>query len=109
MSKSYYTYIVASRSRTLYIGVTNNLEQRIWQHKNKVHEGFTANYNCNRLVCFETYSSAGTAIAREKELKGWRRARKIKLIEITNPSWSDLSEEWGRPMLLAADPSLRSG
>jgi putative endonuclease len=109
MPKSYYTYIVASRSRTLYIGVTSNLEQRTWQHKNKVHEGFTAAYNCNRLVWFEQYSNVGTAIAREKELKGWRRARKIKLIEITNPTWSDISKDWGRPILLTADPPLRSG
>ena len=95
MPKHYYTYIVASRSHTLYIGVTSNLEQRIWQHKNKAHEGFTANYNCNRLVWFETYSNAATAITREKELKGWRRARKIELIEKSNPTWTDLSENWG--------------
>ena len=109
MPKNYYTYIVASRSRTLYIGVTSNLEQRIWQHKNKEYEGFTAAYNCNRLVWFEQYSNVGAAIAREKELKGWRRARKIELIEETNPSWSDLSESWGQPLSLTADPSLRSG
>jgi putative endonuclease len=109
MPKSYYTYIVASRSRTLYIGVTSNLEQRIWQHKNKAHKGFTANYNCNRLVWFEQYSNVGAAITREKELKGWRRARKIELIEATNASWSDVSEDWGRPIVLTADPSLCSG
>jgi putative endonuclease len=106
MFKSYYTYIVASRSRTLYIGVTSNLERRIWQHKHKVHEGFTASYNCDRLVWFETYNSAGTAIAREKELKGWRRARKIELIEIENPSWIDLSEDWGRPIVLERTPPI---
>ena len=109
MPKSYFTYIVASRSRTLYIGVTSNLEQRIWQHKNKAHEGFTASYNCNRLVWFEQYRNVGAAIAREKELKGWRRARKIELVEETNPSWSDLSESWGQPIVFTADPSLRSG
>ncbi len=109
MPKSYYTYIVASRSRTLYIGVTSKLEQRTWQHKNKAHEGFTAAYNCDRLVWFERYTNVGTAIAREKELKGWRRARKIDLIETTNPSWGDLSESWGQPIVFTADPSLRSG
>jgi len=109
MPKSYYTYIVASRSRTLYIGVTSNLEQRIWQHKNKAYEGFTASYNCNRLVWFEPYSNVGAAIAREKELKGWRRARKIELIEENNTSWGALSESWGRPIVATADPSLRSG
>ena len=109
MPKNYYTYIVASRSRTLYIGVTSNLEQRIWQHKNKTYEGFSASYNCNRLVWCEQYCNVGAAIAREKELKGWRRARKIELIEETNASWSDLSESWGQPIVLTADPSLRSG
>ena len=97
MPKSYYTYIVASRSHTLYIGVTSNLEQRMWLHKNKTHEGFSATYNCNRFVWFETYSNAITAITREKELKGWRRARKIELIEKANPTWNDLSEDWGSP------------
>ncbi len=94
MPKSYYTYIVASRSHTLYIGITNNLDQRIWQHKNKTHRGFSATYNCNRLVWFETFSNVLTAIAREKELKGWRRARKIELIEQANSTWNDLSETW---------------
>ena len=109
MPKSYYTYIVASRSRTLYIGVTSNLEQRIWQHKNKGYEGFSAKYNCNRLVWFERYTHSVTAIAREKELKGWLRARKIELIEASNTSWADLSEDWGSPIIPTADPSLRSG
>ena len=109
MPKSYYTYIVAKRSRTIYIGVTSILEQRTWQHKNKEHEGFTVSYNCNRLVWFEQYSNVGAAIAREKELKGWRRARKIKVIEETNASWRDLSEGWGQLIVLTADPSLRSG
>ncbi len=95
MPKSYYTYIAASRSHTLYIGVTSNIEHRIWQHKTKAHKGFSATYNCNRLVWFETYNNAATAITREKELKGWRRARKIELIEKSNPTWSDLSENWG--------------
>ena len=75
MPESYYAYIVASRSHVLYIGFTSNLEQRVWQHKNKVYEGFSAKYNCNRLVWFERYTHAGTAIAREKQLKGWLRAR----------------------------------
>jgi len=109
MSKSYYTYIVASRSHTLYIGFTSDIEQRMWQHKNKVFEGFSSKYNCNRLVLLEEYSSAGTAIAREKVLKGWLRARKIELIEISNPTWVDLSEHWGQPIIPTADPSLPSG
>jgi putative endonuclease len=109
MPKNYYTYIVASRSRTLYIGVTSNLEQRIWQHKNKAHEGFSATYNCNRLVWFEQYSNVSTAIAREKELKGWLRVRKVELIEKENPSWSDLSENWGHPIIPSTDAPIGSG
>ena len=92
--RGYYTYIVASRSHTLYIGVTRNLHQRIFQHKQKTFEGFSATYNCNRLVWFERFGSPGDAIAREKQLKGWIRAKKIALIERMNPVWVDLSEGW---------------
>jgi putative endonuclease len=77
MPKSYYTYIVASRSHTLYIGVTSKIEQRIWQHKNKACEGFSATYNCNRLVWFERYTNAETAIAREKELRAGSERGKL--------------------------------
>jgi putative endonuclease len=108
MPKSYYTYIVASRSQTLYIGVTSNIEQRIWQHKNKAYEGFSARYDCNRLVWFETYSHPITAITREKELKGWLRVRKIELIHETNPTWSDLSEGWGQSIFPTAEPAVCS-
>ncbi|KAA6456956.1 GIY-YIG nuclease family protein [Acidobacteria bacterium AB60] len=90
----YYTYIMASRSRTLYIGVTSNLHKRVFQHKWKEHGGFTARYNCDRLVWFERHNDIGIAIAREKELKDWRRSRKIALIESINPAWTDLSREW---------------
>jgi putative endonuclease len=91
---SYFTYVMASRSHTLYIGVTGNLRKRVFQHKWKEHEGFTANYNCDRLVWFEAYQDISKAIAREKELKGWRRAKKITLIESINPAWVDLSRDW---------------
>ncbi len=90
----YFTYIVASRSLTLYIGVTGNLQKRVFEHKRKVHEGFSATYNCDRLVWFERFIGVGNAIAREKQLKGWRRAKKIELITRTNPTWIDLSEGW---------------
>lgn len=92
--KSYFTYIVASRSLTLYIGVTGNLKKRVFEHKRKLHEGFSATYNCDRLVWFERFVEVGNAIAREKQLKGWRRAKKIALIAATNPTWIDLSESW---------------
>jgi putative endonuclease len=91
---SYSTYIVASRSHTLYIGVTSNLHERIFQHKWRESDGFTAKYNCDRLVWFETYQDITKAIAGEKQLKGWRREKKIALIEKMNPAWVDLSKDW---------------
>jgi putative endonuclease len=90
----YFTYIVASRSLTLYIGMTGNLRRRVFEHKTKLHEGFSSAYNCNRLVWFERYSDPRNAIDREKQLKGWIRAKKIALIVKSNPAWIDLSEEW---------------
>ncbi len=92
----YYVYIMTNRSRTLYIGVTSELEGRVWEHKNKIFEGFTAKYRLDRLVYFEEYSRIGTALAREKQLKGWRRAKKIALVISLNPTWRDLSEDWGK-------------
>jgi putative endonuclease len=91
---SYFTYIMASRSRTLYIGVTGNLLKRVFDHKWKEHEGFTATYNCDRLVWFESHQDVTRAIAREKQLKAWRREKKIVLIERMNPAWVDLSKDW---------------
>ena len=90
----HFTYMVASRSRTLYAGVTGNLKERVFEHKRKLHEGFSATYNCNRLVWFERFAEVGDAIAREKQLKRWGRAKKVALIESNNPTWIDLSEEW---------------
>ena len=89
-----YAYIVTSRSHTLYIGMTGGLRKRVFEHKRKLYEGFSATYNCNRLVWFETYVDPSNAIAREKQLKGWRREKKIALITKTNPTWIDLSEKW---------------
>ena len=90
----YSTYIVASRSRTLYIGVTGDLRKRVFQHKWKEYEGFSAKYNCDRLVWFEHYQEIEKAIARETQLKKWNRAKKIALIERMNPAWTDLSRDW---------------
>ena len=78
----------------LYIGIRRDLQKRIFQHKWKEDYGFTARYNCDRLVWFESHDEVAKAITREKELKGWRRARKIALIESMNPAWTDLSREW---------------
>jgi len=91
MKKRGYTYILASRRRgTLYIGVTSNLAQRIWQHKNKAAKGFTEKYNVNHLVHYEEFDEIADAIAREKQLKRWHRSWKINLIEENNPKWDDL-------------------
>jgi putative endonuclease len=91
------TYIVASRSLTLYIGMTSDLDKRIFEHKNKLFEGFSANYNCDRLIWFERYAHASSAIAREKQLKGWTRAKKLVSIRKSNPTLVDLSEAWYTP------------
>lgn len=98
-ARSYYTYIVASRTRVLYIGVTNDLERRVWQHKKGIYDGFTKEYRCHHLVWFERYASATSAIAREKQLKGWKRSKKTALIERGNLAWRDLSEDWGKSFL----------
>lgn len=92
--RRYFTYIVASRSHTRYIGVTSDLQKRVFQHKWREHDGFTERYNCDRLVWFESYQEVALAIAREKQLKGWRRDKKITLIEKTNPTWNDLARDW---------------
>jgi len=100
----YYTYIVASRSLTLYIGMTGDLDKRVFEHKNKLYEGFSATYKCDRLIWFERYAHASSAIAREKQLKGWTRAKKIALIRKVNPTLVDLSEGWYTPeQLVGAD------
>jgi putative endonuclease len=101
----YFTYIVASRSLTLYIGMTGNLMKRVFEHKRKLYEGFSATYNCNRLVWFERFVDPSNAITREKQLKGWTRAKKIALITRTNPTRIDLSETWYTPEELTWTPS----
>ena len=89
-----YVYILASRSRVLYIGVTNDLQRRVSEHKLKTVPGFTARYNITRLVHYEFFENIRDAIAREKQLKGWRRSKKTALIESENPDWHDLSQGW---------------
>lgn len=106
MEHSYYVYILASKSRTLYIGVTNNLEVRIRQHRNGTFGGFTSEYKIHRLVYYERFTWIHSAIAREKQLKRWRREKKVWLIERENPTWEDLSAEWGQPARLSfRDPA----
>lgn len=94
MDKQFYVYILASkRNGTLYIGITSGLVQRIWQHKNKMVEGFTQKYNVNKLVYYELHPNAESAITREKQMKKWRRSWKIRLIEEKNPDWKDLYDD----------------
>ena len=91
----YYVYIICNKANTvLYIGVTSDIQERIWQHKQKVFKGFTAKYDCNKLVYFEDFQWIHDAIAREKQLKGGSRQSKIDLIVNENPAWKDLSIDW---------------
>lgn len=91
MEKIYYIYILASRRNgTLYTGITSDLAKRVWEHKNKLVEGFTYKYNVNKLVYYEEYNDVYEAIQREKRLKGWHRKWKLALIEKNNPYWNDL-------------------
>jgi len=92
--KTAYVYIMASRSRTLYTGVTNDLERRVAEHQRHLVPGFTSRYRLERLVYFETWGRIRDAIYREKEIKGWRRSKKVALIESMNATWADLSEGW---------------
>ena len=91
----YYVYMITNKTNTvLYTGVTNNLERRIYEHKNKLVDGFTKKYNINKLVYFDYTTDVTSAITREKQIKGWSRAKKNALIESVNPRWEDLSENW---------------
>ena len=93
MSRQYHVYILASKPNgTLYIGVTNNIARRVWQHKEALVEGFTKKYSVDRLVYCEAFARPQEAIQREKRLKKWNRAWKVRLIESTNPEWKDLYE-----------------
>ena len=94
--KRFHVYIMTNgpRSHVLYTGITGNLSLRVFQHKNKLVPGFTNRYNLTRLVYYECFVYPDAAIAREKEIKGWRRNKKIRLIESMNPHWHDLAESW---------------
>ncbi len=98
--KRYYVYIMASRSLTLYTGVTGDIYHRALQHKAGEVEGFTKKYHINRLVYYETLKYVNNAIAREKQIKAWTRAKRIALIKTMNPAWQDLADGWGKPTKL---------
>jgi putative endonuclease len=103
-TREFFVYIMASRSGTLYTGVTNDVLRRVQQHKQKTTAGFTSKYNVTRLVYCESTTDVHAALSREKQIKGWTRARKLALIESLNPKWQDLAEVW----LGSGDSSLRS-
>ena len=92
--KHFYVYIMTNHSRTLYTGVTNDLLRRVFEHKSGTGSVFTSKYKVNQLVYFETSSDIKAALEREKQIKGWLRAKKIALIESVNPGWQDLSADW---------------
>jgi len=111
--KRFYVYIMTNgpKPAVLYVGVTGNLVHRVWQHKSKLVPGFTSRYSLTRLVYYEQFVYPDAAIAREKEVKGWRRSKKLSLIESMNPTWDDLAKDWQnlyKPgVRTLGDPSLR--
>jgi putative endonuclease len=106
-NRRYWVYMMANKPNgTLYVGVTSSIERRAWEHRTGAIAGFTKQYGLKRLVYFEAYRDVSKAIAREKEIKGWLRAKKTALIRRENPLWQDLAENWHHVQM---DPSLRSG
>ena len=97
----FYVYILSNRKHTIYVGFTSDLPRRFWQHKHRFFEdAFTARYTFNRLVYYEIFDSAAEAAARERQLKGWKRSRKVALIEATNPWWKNLAKSWMEALCL---------
>ena len=92
VSKTYYVYIMSNQSRTLYVGLTNNIRRRVREHKDGLVEGFTLRYNINALVYIESFGDIDSAITREKQIKRWSREKKLHLIYQENPDWRDLSD-----------------
>ena len=92
--RQYYVYILANRTKTIYTGVTNDLQRRIFEHKHLMTKGFAYKYKLTKLVYYEVGRDIKVAISREKQIKGWLRKKKVALIESVNPEWRDLSEEW---------------
>ena len=92
--RGYFVYIMASVSGTLYIGMSNDIKRRVWEHKQHLIKGFTDDYDIDRLLYFESFEDVSEAIEREKQLKGWKREKKIGLIDSLNCKWEDLAEGW---------------
>ena len=98
MRQRFWVYIMSSKSGTLYTGMTNSIDRRVFEHKNHLIEGFTTKYDCTRLVYLEEWPDVRSAISRETQIKSWRRSKKIELIEGLNPRWDDLAQNWGLQM-----------
>src|ERR1700675_2795704 len=105
--KRYYVYIMASRSLTLYTGVTGDIYHRALQHKAGEIEGFTEKYHINRLVYYETFKYVNNALARDKQIKAWTRAKRLALIKTMNPTWQDMAAGWGEPTKMQSPRSAR--
>jgi putative endonuclease len=103
--KRYCVYVMASKSRVLYSGVTGFLMARVLQHKSGEYEGFTSKYCINRLVYYEVFRYVNNAIARETEVKKWRREKKLALVEVKNPTWEDLAADWGKSVVITTADS----
>ncbi len=106
--KRYYVYILASKNRVLYVGVTGFLMARVLQHKSGECEGFTQRYKVNRLVYYEVFKYVNNAIARETEVKKWRREKKVALFEADNPTWEDLAADWGKSVVITKGDSSQA-
>jgi putative endonuclease len=102
----YCVYMMTNHSGTLYVGVTNDLRRRVWEHKQRLIEGFAKRYKITRLVYYEETPDVTAAIAREKQIKGWLRKKKVALIESFNPGWKDLSEGWYDQNVIRSEPKL---
>jgi len=100
--KKYWVYIMSNLNKTIYVGMTDDLERRVWEHK--TIKGFTSKYDCTMLVYFESFDDPTNTINREKQVKGLTRAKKIALIESVNSRWEDLAATWGRPILMMNEP-----
>ena len=108
-AKSYWIYILTNwNDKVMYIGMTNNLERRVYEHKHKLVDGFTKKYNINKLVYYEQGADVHAAIAREKEIKKWRRDKKNQLVMTMNPEWKDLSLEWETNGIICCNPVISS-
>ncbi len=107
--RRYSVYIMASASGRTYVGMTNDIERRVWEHKQKLVEGFTQKYNMTKLVYYEQHATAASAIDRETQIKGWLRKRKVELIEAENPGWDDLAKDWFQERLQESELPVSKG